>query len=314
MTNENRYEEFASHLKLEHGLADSTIKKYVAMLKAFKEWSETSTKSLPVPWSEITEHDIRAYISHLKPSPTYASLVLSTFSRFFIFMRDITRERLDDPSAKVTRPKKAKHHQNTLELWEVNKLMVYIFENSPEATKLRNWALVSFLFGTGLRISECCGLKVDKIRYADELPESVTVIGKGNKERTVFLNATAKEALYKWLKERQKLMMDLPPTSDRSSVWIVPNGKYAGQQLQPQTVRKMLRKFAPLAIDKHVHPHMFRHTFITEAVRARAPLHAIQAAAGHASIATTGNYMHANTDDIRQVSELVPDARESSSS
>ena len=310
ITNEERYNEFRSHLKLEHGLSDSTCDRYINVLQKFKLWTETNTKTLPVPWSEISESEIRRYITHVQPKPAYANLIISTLRRFFLFLRDIQRERTDDPTARISRPKQSQHHAASLEPFEIDKLMTYAYEHSKDAVKLRNWSLIGLLYGSGLRISEACTLQMSNIRYQDELPVALNVIGKGNKERTVYLSATAQTALYKWLKERQKILLDLPPTADNASVWIVPVGRYAGQQLKPPAVRKMLTTFSQNAIGKHVHPHMFRHTFVTEAVRARAPLHAIQAAAGHADLSTTGRYMHANDDDIKQVAEAVPDVLE----
>ena len=305
-TDEERYDHFVSYLKLEHGLGNSTIALYRQHLERFKSWQEQKGDVVKT-WIEFNENDVRAYIMATEPSPAYANLLMATLSRFFRFQRDVLKERLDDPTTLVARPKQSKHHPEVLEPQEVETLMNYVYEHSPEALKLRNWSLIGFLYGSGLRISETCGLTMKQVRYQDELPYAVSVIGKGNKERSVVLNDTAKVALYKWLRHRQKLMLELPPNIDRSLVWINPLGRYAGEAIKPAAVRKMLRDLGKEALGKNVHPHMFRHTFITQAVRGGAQLHAIQAAAGHADLSTTGRYMHADEADIVNVAKSVRD-------
>ena len=305
-TNQERYDYFASYLKLEHGLGDGSINLYKKHLKRFKTWHEQRS-SISKTWAQFNENDIRTYIMAIEPSPAYANLLIAALSRFFRFQRDVLKERIDDPSSLIARPKQNKHHPSVLEPHEIEKLMSYVYKHSLDALKLRNWSFIGFLYGSGLRISECCGLTMQQIRYQDDLPYAVNVIGKGNKERTVVLNNTAKVALYKWLKHRQKLMIDLPPDTSRLHIWINPMGRYAGRAIQPTAIRTMLSDFGKKALGKNVHPHMLRHSFITQAVRGGAPLHAIQAAAGHADLSTTGRYMHANEADIAGVAASVQD-------
>ena len=307
-TNQERYDQFASYLKLEHGLGEGTIKLYKRHLKRFKTWHEERSLDIPKTWVQFDENDIRAYIMATEPSPSYANLLIATLSRFFRFQRDVLKERINDPSTLIARPKQSKHRPPVLEPNEVETLMNYAYKHSPDALKLRNWAFIGFLYGSGLRISETCGLTMKQIRYRDELPYAVNVIGKGDKERSVVLNDTAKVALYKWLRHRQKLMLELPPNINRLNVWVNPIGRFAGRSIQPPTIRKMISDFGKEALGKNVHPHMFRHSFITQAVRGGAPLHAIQAAAGHADLSTTGRYMHANEADIEGVASSVADA------
>ena len=306
-TNQERYDNFASYLKLEHGLSDSSINLYRKHLRRFKLWHEEKNSATKA-WVDFGEDDVRAYIMAIEPSPSYAGLLMAALGRFFRFQRDILKERSDDPTTLIARPKQKKHRPNALEPREVETLMSYAYEHSPVALKLRNWSFIGFLYGSGLRISETCGLGIKQVRYQDDLPYAVDVIGKGDKERTVVLNDTAKVALYKWLKHRQRLMFDLPPNVDRSYVWVNPIGRYAGQSIKPASIRKMLSDFGKEALGKNVNPHMFRHSFITQAVRGGASLHAIQAAAGHANLSTTGRYMHANEADIASVARSVEDA------
>ena len=312
-TNEEYYKSFAEHLQFEHGLNVSSIGRYVDHLKRFSVWHNENTNGKAKTWKRLTENDVRNYIIAIKPSSAYAGLIIASLGRFFCFQRDVLKERTNDPTALITRPKQVRAPPAVLEPHEIEALMKYVYKHSTETLKLRNWSLIGFLYGSGLRVTEACDLTMEQVRYQDDLPHAVNIVGKGGKGRTVVLNDTAKVALHKWFRHRPKIVLELPPDLADLYVWINPIGRFAGQPIRPPSVRKMLREMGKKALGKNVHPHMFRHSFITQAVRGGAPLHAIQAAAGHADLSTTGRYMHANEADIAGVARSVKDILRSSS-
>ena len=305
--NQKRYDRFADYLQFEHGLSTSSIDCYVIHLERFKAWHDENGVRGAKPWTQIDESDVRDFIMAIKPSAAYGGLIIASLGRFFRFQRDVLKERFDDPTDLIARPKKTQASPVVLEPHEIEILMNYAQQHSPKHLQLRNWSLIGFLYGSGLRIGEVCDLTVQQLYYQDELPYAVSVTGKGSKKRTVVLNNTAKVALHRWLRQRQKVMLELPANADKTHIWLVPMGRYVGQAMKPAAVRKMLSEFGKAALGKNVYPHMFRHSFITQAIRGGAPLHAIQAAAGHADLSTTGRYMHANFDDIANVAASVKD-------
>ena len=311
--NKKRYERFADYLQFEHGLSVSSINCYVVHIERFKAWHDKNGSRGAKPWSQVDESDVRDFILATKPSAAYGGLIIASLGRFFRFQRDILKERADDPTTLIARPKQVRGSPSVLEPHEIEILMSYTLKHSPKSVQLRNWSLIGFLYGSGVRISEACDLTVQQLYYEDELPYAINVVGKGGKERTVVLNDTAKVALHKWLRHRQGIVLKLPANASKLHIWIIPTGSYVGQVLKPSSVRKMLKGLGEKALGKSVHPHMFRHSFITQAVRGGAPLHAIQAAAGHVDLSTTGRYMHANVDDIATVAASVRDVLRSSS-
>lgn len=221
----------------------------------------------------------------------------------------------DNPAREVKAPKLPKRHPGALSTDEVSRLIQAAVEHSRTSERLRNWTLIAFLFHTGLRVSELCGLRVSDVQHRNRLPHSIRVIGKGNKERRVILSAEAKRSLYQWLQERAHIEAAAPLEVDASFVWLVPAGKRRGEGISPSGVRALLRHLAPLAnLTKRVHPHLLRHSFATEAVRRGAKIHGLKEMLGHASIATTGVYLHADEDELEQVAAVMPSVLEGGTS
>jgi integrase/recombinase XerC len=160
----------------------------------------------------------------------------------------------------------------------------------PETTflQLRNKAMFEFLYATGVRVSELTGLRPDDIRLADRL---VRVLGKGNKERIVPFHEQAAAVLDRYLR---RLRSD--PGASRERVFV--NSR--GGPLTPRSVERILRQvyIGLTRSQKHVHPHLFRHSFATHLLQRGANLRAIQELLGHSSLATTEKYTTLDLSDL----------------
>jgi integrase/recombinase XerD len=148
----------------------------------------------------------------------------------------------------------------------------------------RNQVLLRLLYIAGLRVSEIVDLK-----WRDLQPRTdggqVTVFGKGSKTRVVLLpNAIWRELL----RFRQHAAHDAPIFASRSG----------GGHLDPSMVERIVTKAAARAgVEGKVSPHWLRHSHATHALERGAPIHLVQATLGHASVATTGRYLHARPTD-----------------
>lgn len=301
------YKGFKTYLKQERGRSDKTIEAYLGDIDRFARWLEPHLQP-PIDWCEIKTNHIRLYLSDLDASPSYFHRVHSSLNAWFSYLVEVAELRSDNPAAKINKPKKAQHHPPALSLSDVRRLVETAFETSRPAERIRNWTLVTFLVNTGLRVSEFVGLNIGDIKHREGYPHSITVIGKGNKQRTVVLSENAKTALYQWLKERKRLIYELPPTAERDAVWLVPGGRYQGRRMTAGAVRKLLIKLGKLAgIQQDIYPHLLRHTFATEAVRGGARLHALRDALGHSRLDTTGIYLHADEAELEAMAALLPD-------
>lgn len=155
---------------------------------------------------------------------------------------------------------------------------------------LRNKAIIELLFGSGMRISELCGLRNQDV---DLHKGQVRIIGKGNKERVVDICLPVIiQSLNQWILVRKSSAC---PEGSLFSSRI-------GRKLGPQTVRLLVHRLTrDCKIIKHVTPHTFRHTFATLLLEENIDIASIQHILGHSSIATTQIYLHVNPLRQREI-------------
>jgi integrase/recombinase XerC len=162
-------------------------------------------------------------------------------------------------------------------------------EDEPDWRRKRDDAVLEVLYGSGLRVSELCGLEIGSL----ELDRSaVTVWGKGAKERRVPLSAPAVAALRAWLRVREDVLVDVHDTSSSGAALF---GNERGGRLTPRDVRRILDRRSPTP----THPHALRHSFATHLLDGGADLRAVQELLGHADVATTQRYTHVSRERLR---------------
>jgi integrase/recombinase XerD len=148
----------------------------------------------------------------------------------------------------------------------------------------RNHALLRLLYTAGLRVSELAALKWRDLVVRDDAGQ-VTVFGKGSKTRAVLLPAAVWREV---LSLRGAVGPDAP---------VFPSSR-GGGHLDESAILRIVRKSAARAgLDINVSPHWLRHSHATHALERGAPIHLVQATLGHASVATTGRYLHARPTD-----------------
>jgi integrase/recombinase XerD len=150
--------------------------------------------------------------------------------------------------------------------------------NRRAPTGLRNRCLMQVMCDAGLCVSEAVHLRVrDLVWQSGKLKVHQ---GKGKKDRVLWLNEDALNALRRWRAVRPMV-----------SEWLFPNLR--GQLLHDSYVREMVKRYARKAgIAKDVHPHMLRHTFATDLYRETKNIRLVQKALGHAALSTTMIYTH----------------------
>lgn len=155
---------------------------------------------------------------------------------------------------------------------------------------LRDMAVIELLFATGMRISELCTLKVSDVNLYDRY---ILIYGKGSKERKILIgndDVTRVLAAYKDTFGEKML---------RCNHFFV---NQFGRALSDQSVRRMINKYVSMAaIDQHITPHMFRHTFATSLLEADVDIRYIQEMLGHSSINITEVYTHVAMEKQRDI-------------
>jgi site-specific recombinase XerD len=157
-----------------------------------------------------------------------------------------------------------------------------------DAVAVRDHAVLELLYGAGLRVSELCGLDV---RGVDLSARTVTVIGKGNKERRLPVHDGCVAALERWFRHGRAQMVG--PISPPDALFV----NRRGARLGPRDVRRILDRRAPVP----THPHALRHSFATHLLDGGADLRVVQELLGHASLQTTQIYTHVSKERLLSV-------------
>jgi integrase/recombinase XerC len=204
--------------------------------------------------------------------------MLSAWRAFYRFLLGRDRSPGIDPCAGLKAPKSARRLPSALTPDEAAKL-VTIVGDDPLARRDR--ALFELAYSSGLRLAELAGLDCDRLDLAEG---EVKVMGKGSKERIVPVGAPAREALQAWLPARTALARSGEP-----AVFV---GRH-GTRLSARAIERRLATHAiRQGLDRHVHPHMLRHSFASHVLQSSGDLRAVQELLGHASIASTQVYTH----------------------
>jgi len=173
------------------------------------------------------------------------------------------------------------------------KEMREFLDRLPEKTfiELRNKAIFEFLYATGIRVSELTGLKREDINFSEGLAR---IRGKGKKERIVPFHDQAKKILSNYLTEVRKRF-------ETEAEYIFLNAR--GKRITDRGVEFLLQKIylEIMETDRHIYPHLFRHSFATHLLQRGANLRIIQELLGHSNLSTTEKYTNLQYEDLLRV-------------
>ncbi|VEG26930.1 tyrosine recombinase XerC [Actinomyces howellii] len=161
-------------------------------------------------------------------------------------------------------------------------------DGAGHALAVRNLAVLELLYATGVRVSELCGLDLGDL---DPSRRTLTVVGKGDKERTVPYGAPAARALEAWLEVRGTL------AGPRAGAALFLGAR--GGRLDPRAAREVVHRAALDSGVPDLGPHGLRHSAATHVLDGGADLRSVQELLGHASLATTQRYTHVSAERLR---------------
>lgn len=232
------------------------------------------------PLSTVTLTDLQAWADHLGEGslkPATQNRALTALKSLLSFAQETGYLPFNVAAAMKLRPDRDSLAQRILEESAVAKLI----DAAPEG---RDRLLLKLLYVSGVRVSEACGLK-----WCDALPRTeggqITVYGKGGKTRTVLLKPKVWEQL-------QTIKGEAKATDP------IFRSRKGGGPLDVSQVRRIVYAAARNAgLEQRVSPHWMRHAHASHALDRNAPIHLVQATLGHASVSTTGRYLHARPTD-----------------
>ena len=235
-------------------------------------------QSVKVSTREITVYHLRQYLAEEKSRGIADSTLEGNRQVFSAYFNWLQREGLirQNPTANLGAIKCAKKIKATYSDIDIERL-------KRKCSSIRDRAIIAFLGSTGCRISEMTQLNRADVDLASL---ECTVLGKGNKERTVYLTAVAGMLIREYLGQR---------TDDSPALFA---GK-GTERISPQGVRAMLVKLAGTAHVDHVHPHKFRRTLATNLIRHGMPIQEVAAILGHDKLDTTMQYVVLDKTEVK---------------
>lgn len=267
------YKQYFVSMRL-RGLSDGTIKLAMRTIDRFMRW-------IKKPYADISTNDIRIYMANREMKDHLATATLDRESgcicRFFKWLYEeeyIPR----DPGRRVEKIKVEKRLKKAFTPIEIE-----LMRNA--CMKPKEKAVIELLLSTGCRVTELTLLSMENY---DQQRGSITVVGKGNKERTVFVNARAKVAIDNYLKIK-------PHDTD----YILCGLKGPGTKMSVCGIQKMIKGIAKRAGVVHAHPHKFRRTSATLALKRGMSLNNVRRFLGHSDVNTTLQYIDTTGSDLK---------------
>ena len=289
-------------------LSKNTLRAYKKDLRELLDYMESETLSL----KELKVQHLRAYFSYrlnlklaLKANKKSISSrtqarKLAAIRSFFSFLerRKIIKE---NPLRSLKNPR----FKRPLPSIPISQDLEKIFSESnskkqnksPIGSALfwRDKALCELLYSSGMRIAELLSLQFSNLQI---LPQQIKIIGKGSRERVVFLGSDALQALDKYCHHRKLLLSQAKSGNGSDALFL----NYRGTALSDRGARFILQKLASeLGLTKKLSPHKFRHAFATDLLNNGADIRIVQEMLGHASISTTQIYTHISQERLRSV-------------
>lgn len=285
--------EYLAHLSVERGSSRNTILSYKRDLTKYLTY--LTDKNVGDP-HEITQDLAHAFIGTLYEAGYASSSVGRAVSALKGFHRFMLEESFTDTNAvtSLSIPKKPELLPDVISVEQAFSLLDQAFE--PTASGLRDKALLEILYGCGLRASEAIGLNRTDVSLEHGM---LRVRGKGDKERVIPLEGSAKRALTNYLEQGRS---QLYPRSkgysaqDGSAVFLNTRGK----RISRQTVFDLVKKYGAQVGLNDLHPHTLRHSFATHLLSGGADLRFLQEVLGHSDIATTQIYTHVDREHVRE--------------
>ena len=276
----------------------------------FKLTSETDYSAITIsdiPISVISKiklDDIHAFLSYLaidlKSKPATRARKVSTIRIFFNYLSQKTSLIENNPAQNLETPKLGKRMPKYLTLDESKKLLdVTCADEDENENALRDYAIITLFLNCGMRLSELVGINIKDITFSEC---KLNVIGKGNKERTIYLNNACIKAINAYLAERPKVDVKY---ASRDALFLSEQKKRISNRTVQYIVKQELKKTG-LDINKYS-VHKLRHTAATLMYKyGNVDIRALQELLGHESIATTEIYTHVDNDQIRSAVENNP--------
>ena len=312
--------EFASYKTVIQNASDKTVSEYILDLRTFFRYLRARDLKINVEDKDAFEnidirnididyirnitvediYDFLTYADHTRGNMASAkSRKLSSIKGFFKYLT-VKRMMLDDnPAANIESPKKQKSLPKFLSLEESLLLIDAVKNDTESPSKIRDYAIITLFLNCGMRVSELTGINIGDI---DRQLRSMTVTGKGNKQRIIYLNSACRDALAEYLDER----LGEKHAKANTNALFLSNRE---QRISVKTVQWMVYKYLDLAglESKHYSVHKLRHTAATLMYQSgNVDVRVLKDILGHEQLNTTQIYTHVSNRSMEEAMEHNP--------
>ena len=284
---------FNRHLTSERDLSAHTVRAYIGDLESLLAHLET-LKVEEIAQLELNH--LRSWLANQQIKGGARTSLSRRITSIRLFTKWAVKNNylVKDVGTTLATPKGHRILPDVLEIDEAKTAMDSLATRASEEQtplSLRDVAIVEMLYATGARVSELCGLDFNDIDYDRQ---TIRVLGKGNKERTIPFGNPALRALDLWLKQGRD---QIAQSHSGDAVFIGARGK----RIDQRTVRTVVYE-ALSAIEgiERMGPHALRHSAATHLLEGGADLRTVQEILGHASLATTQIYTHVSTERLQK--------------
>ncbi len=262
-------------------------------VQGFSQWANERGLTKP---TQVERTDVRKYVAHLtklKRSRATVARKLAALRRYYLW-RERTHRKGGNPTVGIQISGGASRLPEVLKSKELDALLepgIELAADEPQWRLLRDTAMFELLYGSGLRVSEACGLNLDDVNLKNQ---TIVVWGKGNKQRRVPISDISVDTLKTWLSARKELLV-----AGTSEVALFLNSR--GRRIGVRDVRRRIDARLDVAGEPRSHPHALRHTYATHLLDGGADLRIVQELLGHSDVATTQRYTHVSKERLKQV-------------
>ena len=285
---------FTRHLTSERDLSSHTVRAYIGDLESLLAHLETLNIN---EISQMELNHLRSWLANqqIKGGARSSLSRRTTTIRLFTKWAAKNKYLAKDVGSTLVTPKGHRTLPDVLEIEDAKIAMDSMATRAAEEEtplSLRDVAIVEMLYATGARVGELCGLDLNDVDYDRQ---TIKVLGKGNKERTIPLGNPAVRALTNWLKQGREQIAN---ANSGSAVFIGVRGRRIDQRAVRTIVYEALSAIEGI---ERMGPHALRHSAATHLLEGGADLRTVQEILGHASLATTQIYTHVSTERLQKV-------------
>jgi len=303
-------QDFLSYMDTIKGKSANTVREYHYDLRNFLRFIKLHYRLVPVDSDfesivvtdididiikKITLSDLYAYMSYLSldraNKVTSRARKVASIRSLFNYLTTKAKILEINPAKELESPKLGKRIPKYLNVDESKQLLNAIDGDNKE----RDFAIITLFLNCGLRLSELISINLTQIK-----DDKLTVIGKGNKERTVYLNHASKMALNEYLRVRPK-----DNVKDKNALFLSERKK----RISPRSIQYIVKKYIIAAgLDpEKISPHKLRHTAATLMYQhGNVDIRSLQEILGHESVATTEIYTHINKEQLKDAVNKNP--------